>query len=75
MDKAKQQFLEDHKDDLQKAIWGFELEIRYLERQKLSPAQADLIKIQESISAIKGKTKEFEARIELVDTILSEGNN
>lgn len=72
MEETKRQFLEGHKQDLQKGIWGFEIDVRHLERQKIIVRDSELGDIENGIQTAKTKIKIYQARMELIDDILKE---
>ena len=75
MDKIKQQFLEDHKSDIQKGIWGLELDIRHLERQKITARDKELTSIDDVIRDSKARVKSYQSRRDLIDDVIKEDNN
>lgn len=72
MNKDKQKFLEGHKDDLQKGIWGFELDVRHLERQKITAKEGELIEIENTIRSRMAQINAYKSRMELIDDVISE---
>jgi len=71
MNKIKQKFLEQHKEDLQKGIWGLEFDICHLDRQKITARDGAIDDIEKGISIAKAKIKSYESRIKLIDDMIS----
>jgi len=67
----RDQVLKDHKEELERGIILLNLDIRHLERQKITARDNDLNDIQEGIRLAKTKIKIYQDRIQLIDDILA----
>jgi len=72
MENKRITFLKEHKEGLQKGIWGLELDVRHLERQKLTCKEGELGQVQDTINDIKGKIVAFKDRMTLIDDVIGE---
>ena len=71
MDADKIKLLETHKEDLQKGIWILEVDVRFLERKKVTARDSELGEIQHTINRTKEKIELHKERIELIEDILT----
>jgi len=71
MEKVKRDFLLKIQKRLQENIWDLEVDMRFLERQKISRPNR-LEEIQNAINNAKTQKEIFREKIELIDDILKE---
>lgn len=65
-------FLENHRKELQKGIWGLEFDIVHLERQKITCRDGELNDIANGITMAKSKINAYESRIKSLDDVINE---
>ncbi len=63
---SEKEFLEKQIETAQRNIWNIEIEIRLLERAKLSVGQSKLVEIENAISGNKNLVDNWEKRQEVL---------
>ena len=62
---SKKVFLEQQIETIQKNIWNLQVEIRLLERGKISAGQSKLLEIEKAIGELKRQIDYFEKKQEV----------